>query len=285
MDYKERLYPGWDEELHRKATKHISETLFGMLESHKDFFPKIIYGGLDYTSRQTNYWLLTPTFNNMKLDWIENLHVYLSDGSGFDYDTDTREKREIIAKEPSSCVIDNTKVYGWDNVNDCLYSIDCPYHVVDITRKSTLPPIYMLNSAKDKILHGTIFVCIPPNHDWNVNKLSYVIQHELQHLRDMLDWNKNQEQLMKDVLMLNLSVRNNNRLIIQAKKFLNYRTPKNVRMNMLRPSNYSYELMSYIVGEVIEMLNLSEIAAYLHNFVGDLGNKRLPEIKHKNFPS
>ncbi len=90
---------------------------------------------------------------------------------------------------------------------------------------------------------------------------------------------------MKDVLMLNLSVRDNNRLTMQAKKFLNYRTPKNVRMNMLRPSNYSYELMSYIVGEVVEMLNLSEIAAYLHNFVGDLGNNRLPEIEHKKFPS
>jgi hypothetical protein len=201
LSYNERLYPEWNNELHRQITRKISRkilhTLYGD-DKHK-IAPRFYVGQELKTFR---YYCDRLQFETTGLPWLDKLVIYVSNGSGFYEDETSISYHEPDDVEFESMVASFTKFYMWKN--NKLVAIDNDFVVSQNEAfRPQLPqlPIFLLNDTKDKIKTATIFFIIPEDKKDEENLISYVLQHEIQHLKDMLDWKMSMNQMMKDVII------------------------------------------------------------------------------------
>ena len=186
-------------------------------------------------------------FTLKSIEWLVNLHIYLTCST-------------ILSNDNDVFLVDN-QIYMYDtNARDNISTYNYEFQIFN---GDTIIEPYITDN--NKIIQASIIISIPnKNNIFNIEELSSIIQHELSHIYDLFSQKKRTKHLNTDLLEVNsyLDIPENSWFIIN--KLLNNSTTIKVKKGIIKEKIDASTLNNIFVDNIY-LLNKSEMRARLHN--------------------
>ena len=114
-----KLYPEWNNYLHRRVTKDVAADIAQQLADFKPTSDLTFQSEIPEKEPQISP--CSIVVKKVDLPWIENLVVFVSDGCRKYYDITGNVQYET-SDENLAAVVGNTKSYWWDDEKKKLFS-------------------------------------------------------------------------------------------------------------------------------------------------------------------
>ena len=172
-------------------------------------------------------------------------------------------------------IIENTKRYVWNDTTRCLegYRVNT---VISSNKKDNYPLTFIKTQPQMHIGIASVVFVLPHKKQWSLIDISYILQHELQHVYDSFSSELSIEKMNRDVLVNNVVGRTIPERTINS--FIDYNTTDAGRRQIIT-SNNNYTLIKDVVKAIGEYLNFSELHAYLFNFINDIKKAGYRQLK------
>lgn len=212
----------------------------------------------------------TLLFEDVNLPWLSHLSVYLSDGHRRDTVWQHNKKTvtdDYYSTENMSCVVQSSAVYYWENGR-----LEAQHTTASIySRQKTYPFTLMKAEPSPHVVIASVLFEIPDARQWDEMYISYILQHELQHVYDQFSRELSIEQMNRDIAM-NVAVGYDDDVFPENKRlrFVNVNTSDATRRRIINEYEPHYSVIKDVVKYVADMLNFSELNAHLFNVIGEM---------------